>query len=506
MSRKLIIGLSILMGFTSVWLIILQVSWFNSALELREQQFNHSVNTSLYQTVKDIEAEETFKELCSETNVFYTDSLYSNYAPNLNRPPHEYVDSVKLDTTKVMIISHGQNFYAVNDSTNNNFIRDEQPMSRKQAVEEIKKHIHDKTIFVDNIVNRLKTKRINDENRVNPSYINKLLNKNLRSSGILNDYEFCVRDNEGKIFFNTEFFFTGKASQVYEIELYPNDIISSNIYLSIIFPDENKSLALSLPAMAYTSVFLTLIIMLVFAATLIIIFKQKKLSEMKTDFVNNMTHELKTPVSTISLALQMLGDKSVPKSGPMYDHIFSILCDESKRLGFQIERVLQTAVIERGRVILKRKQLKMNTLIENVVNTFELKIKERQGVINCDFQADNDVIAGDEVHITNLIFNLLDNALKYTEDNPVLTVGTRNINNGLEFYVGDNGIGISKENQKSIFNQFFRVHTGNIHNVRGFGIGLSYVKKIVEEHKGVVSLKSDLGKGTIFYVYLPFDK
>jgi two-component system phosphate regulon sensor histidine kinase PhoR len=237
----------------------------------------------------------------------------------------------------------------------------------------------------------------------------------------------------------------------------------------------------------------------------VIIFRQKKLSEMKTDFVNNMTHELKTPISSISLASQMLKDKTVMKNEQMFDHISQVIEDESKRLGFQVERVLQMAVLERGKVRMKVKELYINDLIKKVVNSFDLKVKDRNGIIISRLKAKDDVIEGDEVHITNLIFNLLDNALKYTEDTPKLEITTENVNNGIEISVTDNGIGISRESQKHIFDQFYRVHTGNIHNVKGFGIGLSYVKCVVDEHQGKIRIKSDVGKGTTFYIYLPFN-
>ncbi|MBQ5575673.1 MAG: HAMP domain-containing histidine kinase, partial [Bacteroidales bacterium] len=247
-------------------------------------------------------------------------------------------------------------------------------------------------------------------------------------------------------------------------------------------------------------------IIAIFLSTLIIILRQKKLHEMKTDFVNNMTHELKTPIASISLASQMLKDPAIAKNEQSFSNISSIIEEESKRLGFQVERVLQMAALERGKTILKTKEICLNDIIRKVVKTFDLKLKAKDGAITCKYGAKDDLIEGDEVHITNIITNLLDNALKYTEIKPDLKITTANVKNGVEFTVSDNGIGISRENQKRIFEQFFRVHTGNIHNVKGFGIGLSYVKKIVDAHHGTIKIKSDLGRGTTFTVFLPFDQ
>ena len=307
-------------------------------------------------------------------------------------------------------------------------------------------------------------------------------------------------------YFSSEGYEPDEDDHLYEIDLFPDDLISPHAYLVMYFPDENKISMSTLTRNTVTSIILSLIIIAIFLSTLIIILRQKKLHEMKTDFVNNMTHELKTPIASISLASQMLKDPAIAKNEQSFSNISSIIEEESKRLGFQVERVLQMAALERGKTILKTKEICLNDIIRKVVKTFDLKLKAKDGAITCKYGAKDDLIEGDEVHITNIITNLLDNALKYTEIKPDLKITTANVKNGVEFTVSDNGIGISRENQKRIFEQFFRVHTGNIHNVKGFGIGLSYVKKIVDAHHGTIKIKSDLGRGTTFTVFLPFDQ
>ena len=221
-----------------------------------------------------------------------------------------------------------------------------------------------------------------------------------------------------------------------------------------------------------------------------------------------MTHEFKTPISSISLAAQMLNDESVTKSPVMMKHISRVINDETKRLRFQVEKVLQMSMFERKKAILKNRELNVNKLIEGVVGTFNLKVEHNEGKINTDLVALYPTIYADEMHFTNVVFNLMDNAVKYKnpDRNLELSISTWNDEHHLFISISDNGIGIKKENLKKIFDKFYRVHTGNLHDVKGFGLGLSYVKKIVDLHKGTIHAESELGKGTKFIITLPIIK
>lgn len=236
-----------------------------------------------------------------------------------------------------------------------------------------------------------------------------------------------------------------------------------------------------------------------------ITFRQKRLSEMKSDFMNNMTHELKTPVSTISLAAQMLKDQSVTKSPEVFKHISGVINDETERLSFQVEKVLQMSLFEKQKTTLKFKELDANDIVVTVANTFQLKVEKFGGHLDIDLQATESTINADKMHFTNVLFNLLDNAVKYRREdvNLELMIRTWNANNKLYISVEDNGIGIKKENVRKIFERFYRVSTGNRHDVKGFGLGLAYVKKIVENHRGTIKAESDLDKGTKFIICLP---
>ena len=225
---------------------------------------------------------------------------------------------------------------------------------------------------------------------------------------------------------------------------------------------------------------------------------------MKNDFINNLTHEFKTPISSISLAAQMLADDSIKKSEGMYTNLSRVINDETKRLRFQVEKVLQMSLYDRGNIAFKQKQVHANKLIEGVIKTFSLKVEQNGGEITSYLNAESDLIYVDEMHFTNVIFNLMDNAVKYKRDDVDmhLTVSTWNVGDKLMISVEDNGVGIQKDDLKRVFDKFYRVNTGYKHDVKGFGLGLAYVKKMVELHKGNIKAESEFGNGTRFIITL----
>ena len=230
---------------------------------------------------------------------------------------------------------------------------------------------------------------------------------------------------------------------------------------------------------------------------------------MKNDFINNMTHEFKTPISSISLAAQMLNDNSVRKSPKMLEHISSVINDETKRLRFQVEKVLQMSMFDRQKASLRVQEVDANAAIASIANTFKLKVERYGGAITTNLDAEDAIVAVDEMHFTNVIFNLLDNAVKYRdEERPLnLTLSTNDLpGNKLQITVGDNGIGIKKDDLKRVFDKFYRVSTGNRHDVKGFGLGLAYVQKMIREFDGDIYVESEFNKGTKFIIILPLTK
>lgn len=227
---------------------------------------------------------------------------------------------------------------------------------------------------------------------------------------------------------------------------------------------------------------------------------------MTTDFVNNMTHEFKTPISTISLASEMLLKPSVTESSDKVNKYANIIYDENSRLKSQVEQVLQIAVLDKGTFSLKKSEINIHEIVELAIDNFEMLIKQREGNVTKHLNATHFNINADPIHITNIIHNLIDNANKYSPEKPDISVSTWNENNGIVVSVQDKGIGISHENQRHVFKKFYRVHTGNIHDVKGFGLGLYYVKTIVEAHSGTIRLFSEIKKGTRFEIFIPFNQ
>ena len=270
------------------------------------------------------------------------------------------------------------------------------------------------------------------------------------------------------------------------------------------FPDINSYIFSSIRFMIPSVVF-TVVLLITFIFTIVVIFRQKRYTEIKNDFINNMTHELKTPIASISLAAQMLNDKSVTKSETMMQHLGSVINDESKRLRFLVEKVLQMSMFDRKKAVFKKKQLDVNELVENAAHSFTLRVEHTGGKIYTDIEAVDSTVYVDETHFQNVIFNLMDNAVKYRKQDEPLDIYLRTWNEGSELMLSirDTGMGIKKENLKKIFEKFYRVHTGNLHDAKGFGLGLAYVKKIVDLHKGVIHVESDYGKGTTFTISLP---
>ena len=342
--------------------------------------------------------------------------------------------------------------------------------------------------------------------RIPPNILAQLVDSALKQNDLLLDYKFTVLtqiDGKSASIMGSEDFKPGKRATIYRKLLFPKDDPWKPDYLCIYFPDQNKSFFSSTSFLVIPSMILTLIIIVIFIVTLQIILRQKKISQIKNDFINNMTHELKTPISTISLASQMLRDSSVSLSQSTVDHISGVIFDESKRLSNQVEKVLQMAVFNEGRLKLKFTQIDLNKVAETVASNFEIRVSNENGELKTDLLAENPFIRGDEVHITNVIFNLLDNAVKYSKVNPLIELSTENKNGWVIVEVKDHGIGIPKEHQAQIFERFYRVPTGNIHNVKGFGLGLSYVKRIIDVHNGKIKVDSTLGKGTRFRLYFP---
>lgn len=328
-------------------------------------------------------------------------------------------------------------------------------------------------------------------------------------------FEFAITDNNDEIeiqsnAFAKEYWDTVNNKQVL-IPIIPEsgtefEGIGPYEHLIIVVPNIKKQVWDSLRWVIAGAVLFMVIIVAAFYVTVKTLFAQKKLSEIKSDFINNMTHEFKTPLATISLAIDAIRTNKVQQQKEKMDYFSGIIKEENKRMNKHVETILQAALMERQELQLNFERLFVNEIVEKVLENFDLQFKEKSVQVNLALTAANDVINADEVHFTNLISNLIDNAIKYSKENPVINIKTSNTQKNLTISVEDNGIGMNKESVKRIFEKFYRAHTGNVHNVKGFGLGMSYVKTVVDAHKGKIKVDSTLGKGTTFTVEMPLAK
>ncbi len=273
--------------------------------------------------------------------------------------------------------------------------------------------------------------------------------------------------------------------------------------LKLIFPEKAEYIKEEMGTMFITSVVLILVVLVMFWRTILSLLKEKKISEHTTDFLNNMTHEFKTPLTNIALAGKMMVKDVNIKQEDKIKHYSGIILEENEKLRLQVEQVLSMTALERGEIPLQKTELDFHQLINDAVKCIGVQIENRQGDLKLQLNANNIVVFGDKSHLTNSLCNLIDNAIKYSKGNPEVSIRTSNVDENLIIAVSDNGIGIKKENQKEVFDKFFRVPTGDVHDVKGFGLGLAYVKKIIELHGGTIQLESEEGKGTTFIITLP---
>lgn len=452
--------------------MVIQSYWIKNAITVKETNFIRSVNEALSTVVNKLERLEAADQFKNRMNNL---QLKQNLLQSIDSLNHYFPQD---------------NFAYSNQSDFNRFL---QKSSLAQEV-------------LESMMNNFRNTPI--ENRINITMLDSLIDNELKSKGINTDYEFGIFSPTRNIMPVQK---TGKypkelLNKGFAFALFPSDMFNNPDYLIVYFPYEKRFLITQLWGTLSISIIFIIVIILSFAYTIITILKQKKISEMKNDFINNMTHEFKTPVSTISLACEALGDKDIIKSEAVYNNYINVINEENRRLGSMAERILQSAYLEKGQIILKKEQVDAHEIISEAINNIQLQVEKKGGKIITNFNAESHIIEADRVHFTNVIFNLLDNANKYTPVTPEIIITTENSYSGIIISVKDNGTGISKTNQKKIFEKLYRIPTGNIHNVKGFGLGLSYVKAIVEQHGGKINLESELNKGTKFIIYLPVEK
>ena len=350
---------------------------------------------------------------------------------------------------------------------------------------------------------------INVDNSFNKNEVIAITNNSLESNGIDNDFHFTITDESGVLLLSNFENIDNKIlkkSTSFSVAFLNDDLFSEKRVFTLYILQLEKSIRKTFTHILIISILLILIILGTFIYSVIIIRNQKKTTQIKTDFINNMTHELKTPIATIGLACEALSDSSIKLENKSKVKFLSTIKSENERLGNLVEKVLQSSVSQKGNPELKFEIFNIEEVIEKAIKTIHLSYNKKKGKITTDFMAQNKLMEADKFHITNVIHNLLDNSQKYSINPPIVSISTRDVIGGLIIRIKDNGIGIARENHKRIFDKLYRVPTGNVHNVKGFGLGLSYVKTIIDLHGGKIMVESKLNTGSIFSINLKSSK
>ncbi len=359
--------------------------------------------------------------------------------------------------------------------------------------------------LIQDLAQELNQRAVPLKKRIQPLLLDSLLKNEFNNKGIGSDFSYLVKTGgaDSVIFRKASNAALFDEANTYKVQLFPKEMLREAGWLVISFPDKNKYILSNMSLILTLSGGLLLVLLFSFGYTLQMILQQKKISEMKTDFINNMTHEFKTPVATIMIASEALKDSEVSKDQSRIDKLANIIYDENIRLGNHIERVLNIARIEKENLKLEQKEIAVHDLILAVGDSMSLQFQKYGAEIKLMLDAKNDLILGDELHLSNVLFNLLDNALKYSSKHPEIELSTLNAGSNLIIKVKDNGIGMNRDQLSKIFEQFYRIPTGNLHDVKGFGLGLSYVNTIIKQLKGQIKVKSEKDKGSVFEISLP---
>jgi len=466
-----------------------------SQSELKDLKYNFQVDV--------FQVEDAFGQIHEQTQRTITRAFNENPLPSNTVLPDSVTQYIVFDPIE------GAFLRTIPRPRMKNLVRNESGPEKDNTVQKVKQYFADgndnkEEVFKD-LYQEYREVNVPLNKRVHPQTLDSMLRAELRNLSIFSEYDYKVTSakRDSVIFIRASNRSEFLPANSYETSLFPKDMIRDSGMLTITFPEKNNIILSNLTAMMGLSGGLLLVLIFSFGYTIHSILMQKKISEMKTDFINNMTHEFKTPVATIMIASEALKDSELTSDKKSIDRLANIIYDENVRLGSHIERVLNIAKIEKGDLKLEHKEVEMNDLLAAIVDSMSLQLQKRNASIELDLIANRAIVMGDELHLSNVIFNLLDNANKYSPSNPQIKISTFSSGKNLIIRVADKGIGMSKDQLSKIFDQFYRIPTGNLHDVKGFGLGLSYVNNIVKRMNGTIKVKSEKDVGSEFEISLP---
>lgn len=503
MDKRWISGLIVAISMALLGLVAIQVKWMLDTKALREAQFERTVDNALFAVCDRLEQVEKMHDLKRhKAGRRLLGKLDAMRRSSMARSSADSPDLIALDTVAGPVLE------AIPSApTAPGFPTD--PLSATGAEDNDMGSAEHEALITDMVRGILASELSRDiRERINPRVLDSLLLEEFTANGLGTNWHYGVFDAEGvpvEMGRGDRQDTSVAATSRFREKLFRHDLAGPTYYLHVEVPEQRRMLWKGMLPLLLTSALLMAIILVAFLFTIRTIFRQKRISEIRNDLVNNLTHELKTPISTIGLACEALTDPSMPKTEQQVRTFITMIRDENKRLGSLVENVLQSAVLESGHMGLKRVELDVHALLQDVVRSSGIQVSRRNGHIELDLQADIHHVSGDRIHLTNLFYNLIDNAVKYAEQEPRIRIATRSNDEGVTVSVTDNGIGIAPSEQCKIFDRLYRVPTGNLHNAKGFGLGLSYVRTVVERHRGRIKLESAPGRGSTFHIFIPFE-
>ena len=520
MRKKLFVLLVVLMSLSLIGIIFVQSLFINNSLVNEERQFNLNAKRSLSLVSKAIEDKE-FK-LYSEklqnlintgvvpdsSNIREVIIFEQDDASNETRVYGNAIseESYKVPSLFFEIGLDSFNLSRIKSSRSTSIYQNEdiegnQILSLKKSI----KSINDLTYLEKaqfETLTRDQFKNLPLYKRISIEEVDSLINSQLKNNGIATNYEFAIYDQDLSTKIQSDNFELSASSSI-GVPVFLDNNNQSDFRLYVDFPERRRYLLSSILGMVILSIVFTLVIILAYMSAIYQLIKQRQISQIKSDFINNMTHEFKTPIATINLALDSIRNPKIINDQEKVMRYLKMIKDENKRMHAQVENVLRISKLEKNELNISKERLELHDLIEDSISHVELIVEDRKGSVKSHLNAEKSSILANDTHFTNVIVNVLDNAIKYSDNAPIIDVYTENVANSIIMKIIDQGNGMSKQVQKRVFEKFYREHTGNVHNVKGHGLGLAYVKRIIDDHQGHISVESEKGKGSTFIIKLP---
>ncbi len=516
--------LVILMSLSLIGIILVQVYWFNTSFNNNEEQFKYHIKQVLGNVADKLQKQEAYSYLSRynklkdstgqlpsksdflEFGYYQRDSrtnqviTYSNSISSEDYNISASFFDKKLDSVRLKSFSAKRTTEIYNNGNIDETGVKQKSMPDTRIVKDGRSDLLDNVQFEYFFKDMAAIKPI--EERVSPQLVHKLLAEELNEYGVKTPFEFGIYMNGLASRVKSERFHYDKYG-TYNIPIFSDNEGNSRYQLLVSFPQKKKFLFSELVGITVLSIVFTLIIVIAYSSALNQLLRQRQISEIKTDFINNMTHEFKTPIATINLALDAIKNPKIVGDQEKTQRYLQMIRDENKRMHAQVENVLRISKLEKKELEIAKEPYDIHDIISDAIEHVNLIIEDRNGTISTDFKAQRTTVLLNDVHFTNVIVNVLDNAIKYSLENPVIKVVTENVKDFVIIKISDQGAGMSKVALKRIFEKFYREHTGDLHNVKGHGLGLSYVKRIVEDHNGQIFVESEKGKGSTFIIKLP---